>query len=67
MPSRGLQSSDRTNKELKKAESDVQRTDALVAEACGKVEAEKQEVERKLEAVQKEAEEHLREAKQAEA
>ena len=57
----------RTNKELKKAEGDVQKTDTLIAEACSKVEAEKKEVERRLQAAQKEAEEHLREAEQAEA
>lgn len=57
----------RTSKELKKAEGDVQKTDSLVAEACSKVEAEKKEVERQLQVAQKEAEGHLREAKQAEA
>ena len=57
----------RTNKELKKAEADVQKTDTLVTEACSKIEAEKQEVERRLQAAQRKAEENLREAKQAEA
>lgn len=57
----------RTNKELKKAEGENQKTDGLIAEACRKVEAEKLEVEHRLQAAQKEGEAHLREAKQAEA
>lgn len=45
----------------------MQKTDSLVAEACSKVRDEKREAERQLQVAQREAEEHLREAKQAEA
>lgn len=59
--------SDRATTDLKKAEGELEKVDEKVAAAREKADSEKQEVERRLQAAHKETEEHLREAKQAEA